>query len=53
MNPILVLLKKELRVEFRTLQGIVPAALLSFMILMSLKFSVMESVVIELSLIHI
>ena len=49
MNPILVLLKKELRVEFRTLQGIVPAALLSFMILMSLKFSVMESVVIEKS----
>ena len=49
MNPILVLLKKELRVEFRTLQGIVPAALLSFMILMSLKFSVMESVVVEKS----
>ncbi len=49
MNPILVLLKKELRVEFRTLQGIVPAALLSFMILMSLKFSVMESIVIEKS----
>ena len=49
MNPILVLLKKELRVEFRTLQGIVPAALLSFMILMSLKFSIMESVVIEKS----
>ena len=46
MNPILVLLRKELRVEFRTLQGIVPAALLSFMILMSLKFSVMESAVI-------
>ena len=49
MNPILVLLKKELRVEFRTLQGIVPAALLSFMILMSLKFSIMDSVVIEKS----
>ena len=49
MNPIIVLLKKELRVEFRTLQGIVPAALMSFMILMSLKFSVMDSVVIEKS----
>ena len=46
MNPILVLLKKELKVEFRTLQGIVPAALMSFMILMSLKFSIMDSVVI-------
>ncbi len=49
MNPILVLLKKELKVEFRTLQGIVPAALMSFMILMSLKFSIMDSVVIEKS----
>jgi len=49
VNPILVLLKKELRVEFRTLQGIVPAALMSFMILMSLKFSIMDSVVIEKS----
>ena len=49
MNPILVLLKKELRIEFRTLQGIVPAALLSFMILMSLKFSIMDSAVIEKS----
>ena len=49
MNPILVLLKKELRVEFRTLQGIVPSALLSLMILMSLKFSIMDSAVIERS----
>ena len=49
MNPILVLLKKELKVEFRTLQGIVPAALMSFMILMSLKFSIMDSVVIDKS----
>ena len=49
MNPIIVLLKKELRVEFRTLQGIVPAALMSFMILMSLKFSIMDSVIIEKS----
>ena len=49
MNPILVLLKKELKVEFRTLQGIVPAALMSFMILMSLNFSIMDSVVIEKS----
>ena len=49
MNPILVLLKKELRIEFRTLQGIVPAALLSFMILMSLKFSIMDTAVIEKS----
>ena len=49
MNPILVLLKKELRVEFRTLQGIVPSALLAFMILMSLKFSIMDSAVIERS----
>ena len=49
MNPILVLLKKELKVEFRTLQGIVPAALMSFMILMSLKFSIMDSAVIEKS----
>ena len=49
MNPILVLLKKELKVEFRTLQGIVPAALMSFMILMSLKFSITDSVVTEKS----
>ena len=46
---VVILLKKELRVEFRTLQGIVPAALLAFMILMSLKFSIMDSVVIEKS----
>ena len=49
MNPIIVLLKKELRVEFRTLHGIVPSALLAFMILMSLKFSIMDSAVIERS----
>ena len=39
MNPILVLIRKELRVEFRSLQGIVASAMLSFMILMSFKFS--------------
>ncbi len=49
MNPILVLLKKELRVEFRTLHGIVPSALMAFMILMSLKFSIMDLAVIERS----
>ena len=49
MNPITVLLKKELKVEFRSLQGIIPSALLSFMILMSLKFSIMDQAVIEKS----
>ena len=49
MNPILVLLKKELKVEFRTLHGIVPSALMAFMILMSLKFSIMDLAVIERS----
>ena len=39
MNPIIVLIRKELRVEFRSLQGIVASAMLSFMILMSFKFS--------------
>ena len=39
MNPILVLIRKELKVEFRSLQGIVASAMLSFMILMSFKFS--------------
>ena len=37
MNPILVLIRKELKVEFRSLQGIVASAMLSFMILMSFK----------------
>tara|TARA_B110000014_G_C20074564_1_gene560793 strand:- start:24 stop:674 length:651 start_codon:yes stop_codon:yes gene_type:complete len=39
MNPILILIRKELKVEFRSLQGIVASAMLSFMILMSFKFS--------------
>jgi len=39
MNPILVLIRKEMKVEFRSLQGIVASAMLSFMILMSFKFS--------------
>lgn len=41
MNPIIVMIRKELRVEFRSLQGIVASAMLSFMILMSFKFSMM------------
>ena len=41
MNPIIVLIRKELRVEFRSLQGIVASAMLSFMILMSFKFSML------------
>ena len=39
MNPLIVLIRKELKVEFRSLQGIVSSALLSFMILMTFKFS--------------
>ena len=33
MNPIVVLIKKELKVELRSLQGIVASCMLSFMIL--------------------
>jgi len=39
LNPLIVLIRKELKVEFRSLQGIVSSALLSFMILMTFKFS--------------
>ena len=39
MNTLIVLIRKELKVEFRSLQGIVSSALLSFMILMTFKFS--------------
>ncbi len=47
MNPILVLVKKELKVEFRSLQGLVASAMLSFMILMSLRFSVTDSIILQ------
>ena len=47
MNPILVLIRKELKVEFRSLQGLVASAMLSFMILMSLRFSVIDSIILQ------
>ena len=47
MNPIQVLIRKELKVEFRSLQGLVASAMLSFMILMSLRFSVTDSIIIK------
>ncbi len=47
MNPIQVLIRKELKVEFRSLQGLVASAMLSFMILMSLRFSVMDSIILQ------
>ena len=47
MNPILVLIRKELKVEFRSLQGLVASAMLSFMILMSLRFSVTDSIILQ------
>ena len=43
MNPIIVLIKKELKVELRSLQGIVASCMLSFMILMSFKFSIVSN----------
>jgi len=43
MNPIVVLIKKELKVELRSLQGIVASSMLSFMILMSFKFSIVTN----------
>jgi len=47
MNPIQVLIRKELKVEFRSLQGLVASAMLSFMILMSLRFSVIDSIILQ------
>ena len=47
MNPIIVLIRKELKVEFRSLQGIVASAMLSFMILMSFKFSMYDNSILE------
>ena len=47
MNPIPVLIRKELKVEFRSLQGLVASAMLSFMILMSLRFSVTDSIILQ------
>ncbi len=47
MNPLLVILRKELRVEFRSLQGIVSSAMLAFMILMSLRFSIVDSFLMQ------
>ena len=47
MNPIQVLIRKELKVEFRSLQGLVASAMLSFMILMSLRFSVTDSIILQ------
>jgi len=49
MNPIFVLLKKEFKVEFRSLQGIVSSAMLAFMILMSLRFSIVEDSILQSS----
>ena len=43
MNPIIVIIKKELKIEFRSLQGIVASCMLSFMILMSFKFSIVTN----------
>ena len=43
MNPIIVIIKKELKVELRSLQGIVASSMLSFMILMSFKFSIVTN----------
>lgn len=43
MNPIIILIKKELKVELRSLQGIVASSMLSFMILMSFKFSIVTN----------
>jgi len=43
MNPIVILIKKELKVELRSLQGIVASSMLSFMILMSFKFSIVTN----------
>ena len=47
MNPVQVLIRKELKVEFRSLQGLVASAMLSFMILMSLRFSVIDSIILQ------
>jgi len=47
MNPIQILIKKELKVEFRSLQGLVASAMLSFMILMSMRFSLTDIVLVE------
>ena len=47
MNPIKVLIRKELKVEFRSLQGLVASDMLSFMILMSLRFSVTDSIILQ------
>ena len=47
MNPIQILIKKELKVEFRSLQGLVASAMLSFMILMSMRFSLTDLVLVE------
>jgi len=47
MNPVQVLIRKELKVEFRSLQGLVASAMLSFMILMSLRFSVVDSIILQ------
>jgi ABC-type transport system involved in cytochrome c biogenesis permease component len=43
MNPIIIIIKKELKIEFRSLQGIVASCMLSFMILMSFKFSIVTN----------
>ena len=42
MNPIQILIQKELKVEFRSLQGLVASVMLSFMILMSMRFSLTD-----------
>ena len=42
MNQLQILIKKELKVEFRSLQGLVASAMLSFMILMSMRFSLTD-----------
>jgi len=47
LNPILILIKKELKVEFRSLQGIVASSMLSLMILMSFRFSLTDTVMIQ------
>ena len=42
MNHLQIIIKKELKVEFRSLQGLVASAMLSFMILMSMRFSLTD-----------
>ena len=47
MNPIQILIKKELKVEFRSFQGLVASAMLSFMILMSIRFSLTDTSLVQ------